>query len=489
MAMAPRLHFNFGRTTPALFLLLLVGTCGGATWAQGQNPTSASNPFYGSVTAQPVTSEPLKLSLDDAIQRGLKNNLGLQEAQNAEKILHGEKNEALQDFLPTIWLTGDTGYYMHNLAALGFGPSVIGEFTPLFPGGKVPAGLSLITRDDLTEGQMHFSQILFSGPVIQGWKAAGAAERAAYFNKMSARGEVVQQVAIAYLRAVADQAEVDNAKALVAQAQVLLDHVHAAHEAGTAANLDELRARVQLDEQQEALIAAQNQQAKDLILLKREIGIDPAEEITLTDPAPYSDLAEQTPEEVRALAYRSRQDYQNLQNQAVEYKAIHSVYRSQRLPTLSFNSYYGTSTVNGAGTHGDWSAIGTLNFPIFREARLRGDEDASRAEMNSIDAQLDDLRNHIDEQVRAALLDVSTNKKLVDVARSNVDLATRALSDETDRVNAGVDDNLPLVTAQATLATAESNLVESLYQYNVSKLLLARAAGVLEQQYRVYLGR
>ena len=130
------------------------------------------------------------------------------------------KTEAMQAFLPTIWLTGDTGYYMHNLAALGFGPSVIGEFASLFPGGKPPAGLSLITRDDLTEGQIHFNQILFSGPVIEGWKAAGAAERSAYFNKMSARGEVVQQVAIAYLRAIADQSQVENAKALVARGAV-----------------------------------------------------------------------------------------------------------------------------------------------------------------------------------------------------------------------------------------------------------------------------
>jgi outer membrane protein TolC len=84
---------------------------------------------------------------------------------------------------------------------------------------------------------------------------------------------------------------------------------------------------------------------------------------------------------------------------------------------------------------------------------------------------------------------VDATAKLVDVARSNVELATRALSNETDRVNAGVDDNLPLVTAQATLASAQSNLVESLYQYNVAKLALARSAGILEQQYRVYLGR
>jgi outer membrane protein TolC len=70
-----------------------------------------------------------------------------------------------------------------------------------------------------------------------------------------------------------------------------------------------------------------------------------------------------------------------------------------------------------------------------------------------------------------------------------VELATRALSDETDRVNAGVDDNLPLVTAQTALASAENNQVESLYRYNLSKLALARAAGVLEQQYRDYLGK
>ncbi len=84
---------------------------------------------------------------------------------------------------------------------------------------------------------------------------------------------------------------------------------------------------------------------------------------------------------------------------------------------------------------------------------------------------------------------MAATKQLVDVARSNVELATRAVSDETERVNAGVDTNLPLVTAQSALTAAQSSLVESLYQYNASKLALARAAGVLEAQYREYLGR
>jgi len=470
-----------------IFLGMLI-LASGAAWSQAPNPTSANNPFFGSVTAQPRSDQTLKLSLDDAVARGLTNNLGLKEAESDELEVRGEKNEAIQMFLPTITLKGDTGVYEHNLEAQGFGPGVISKFAGLFPSGTTPK-ISLITKDDLTEGQVQFSETLFSGPVIGAFKAASAAQKAAHFAKMTARGEVVQQVATAYLHAIAAQSEVDNAQALVSQAQVLYDHAHQSHLAGISANIDELRAQVQLQSQQQALIYAQNSLTKDLVLLKRETGIDPGQNVALTDAAPYSDLEEQTPEEVRAVAYKSRQDYQNLQNQIVVYKALHQISKTQRLPSLKFTSFYGTDTVNGAGTHGVFVAMGTLTVPLFREASLRGNEEASAAQLTAINAQLSDLRNHIDLQVRSALLDVKASKQLVDVARSNVDLATRALSDETDRVNAGVDDNLPLVTAQGSLASAENNLVESLYQYNTSKLALARAAGVLEQQYRVYLGK
>ena len=366
---------------------------------------------------------------------------------------------------------------------------MISKFSVLFPGGVIPPGLKIITKDDLTEGQIHFSETLFSGPVIAGFKAANAAESAAHFAKMSARGEVVQQVATAYLHAIAASSEVDNATALVAQDKVLFDHAHEAHQAGVAANLDELRARVQLQAQQQALLDAQNALEKNLILLKREIGIDPGQKIALTDPAPYSDLAEQTPEEVRAIAYQNRQDYQNLQNQVVVYKAIHAAYRSQRLPTLQLRRLLRRQ--HGERRRIPWKLHrhGHAERPALSRGPLRGDEDASQAQLDAVNAQLADLRNHIDQQVRSALLDVDAGRQLVDVARSNVELATRALSDETDRVNAGVDDNLPLVTAQATLASAENNLVESLYQYNLSKLALARASGVLEQQYRAFLGK
>ncbi|MGA8041713.1 MAG: TolC family protein [Terracidiphilus sp.] len=452
------------------------------------NPSSAQNPFFGSVTARPLTDDAIRLSLDDAVRMGLENNLGLKEAENAEKAVRGEENIALQEFLPTITVSGGTGIYEHNLVALGFGPSVIGKFAAFFPGGILPPGFSLITRDDLTQGQINFSQTLFSGPVIAGWRAAGATVRSYHFAKMTARGNVVQAVATAYLFAISSASAVDDAKALEAADQVQADQAQAAYEAGTGSKLDALRARVQLQTQRQARIAAENAHERDLILLRREIGLDSGQQITLTDPVPYGDLASETEQELLATAYKSRQDYQNMQNQLEEFRAVHAAYRSQRLPKLSFNGFWGVDTVNGAGTHGNFAAVGTLSVPIFKEARLRGDEDASAAQLANVRAQLDDLRVRIDQQVRDALLDVNATAKLVEVARSNVGLARQALSDETERVAAGVDDTLPLVDAQATLAAAQNNLVGSLYRYNVAKLSLARAVGVIETEYREYLG-
>jgi outer membrane protein TolC len=451
------------------------------------NPSSLSNPYFGSVTLTPATDGVLKLSLDEAVQRGLRANLGLKENEQNEKVLHGELNEALQYFLPTIDVSGSTGYNEYNLAAFGFGPGVLGQISQLFPG--LSTNIHLITKVDVTRAQLNYEQTIFSGPVLDGYKAVRAAQKASYFAKMSSRGEVVQQVATAYLAVIADRSDVTNAKSLRDSDKVLLDQAHAKHEAGTVANLDDLRARVQYQQQEQTVTASEARLVKAEILLKREIGIAPGQKIELIDPAPYNELASRTPEDLRTEAYANRQDYQNLQAQLRETQMVLGARRAERFPSLSFKGNYGVTEVSGVGSHGTLNAVGTLSFPIFEEGTLRGDKDVAKAQLQGTQLQLNDLRAHIDTQVRTALLDVHAAEDLVQVARSNEDLARQALSDESDRFKAGVDDTLPLVQAQSTLASAQSSLVQSLYQFNVAKLALARSAGVLEQQYRDYLGK
>lgn len=490
----PVAAFSFALALAAAFAptSVLAQSAGSQAAELPSNPTpnssSLSNPYYGSVTLQPATDGVISLSLEDAVTRGLKANLGLREAEATEKSFRGQEVAAFQYFLPNISVTGTHAHDQFNLAAFGFTPAVLGKAASAFPGVNL-SGISFVTDADATTGQVNLEQTLFSGAYISGYKAARAAEKSSYFSKMSARGEVVQQVATAYLAVIADGAEVENAKALMDADKVLLDQAHAKHEAGTVANLDELRARVQYQQQQQTVVADEGREEKAKILLKREIGIAPGQKIALTDPAPYSELASRTPEDLKTEAYANRQDYQNLQAQQLETQNLVNASKAERLPTLTFKGNYGVTGVTGSVYHGTFSAIGTLKIPIFREASLRGDLDVARSQVLGVSQQLDDLRDRIDQQVRSAQLDVEATQKLVDVAKSNVNLASQALSDETDRFKAGVDDTLPLVQAQATLQSAQSNLVQSLYQFNLAKLALARTTGVEEQQYKAYLGK
>ena len=87
------------------------------------------------------------------------------------------------------------------------------------------------------------------------------------------------------------------------------------------------------------------------------------------------------------------------------------------------------------------------------------------------------------------MLDVQAADQLVKVAQSNVQLAEQELSDERERFRAGVEDNLAVVDAQASVTSAQQQLVQALYQYNVAKLNLARNTGVIETRYRTYMGK
>jgi outer membrane protein TolC len=261
------------------------------------------------------------------------------------------------------------------------------------------------------------------------------------------------------------------------------------HDAGVGTNLDVLRARVQLQTQQQAVINSENAFAKDKIQLNRIIGLPVDQEIALTDTAPYAEFAELPLPDAMRLAFQRRKDLLSLQAQLEVATQARKAVRSQRLPTVAFDGHYGVLGQIGGLYHGVFAATGKVSVPVFQEGQLRGESEVATAQAIALRQQIDSLRVSIEWQIRAAMLDVQSSNELVKVAQSNVELATQEVQDASDRFKAGVEDNLPVVQAQAVLAQAQSRLVQTLYQYNQSKLTLARNTGVVESQYKVYLGR
>jgi outer membrane protein TolC len=386
--------------------------------------------------------------------------------------------------LPSLTAKGNIEAQQINLAAEGFKGSALAEF-PLPPGFI----FSEIVKVNTASAQMSLNQQLFNVPAYYLFKSAQQASKAASFTTLNQEDSVVLSVGTQYLLALADASQIANAQALEKADEVAYEQAKASHEAGVGTNLDELRARVQLQTQQQALINDENAFAKDKIALNRLIALPADQEITLVDKAPYGELEQLPLEDAKKLAYERRKDLLSLQAQLeVAVKARKAV-RAERLPVLSFDGYYGVLGEIGGLYHGVFTATGKVSVPIFQEGQLRGENEVADAQMIGLRHQIESLRVTIEQQIRSSMLDVQSSNDLVKVAKSNVDLATQELQDASDRFSAGVDDNLPVVQAQATLAAAQSTLVNTLYQYNQSKLQLARNTGVVESQYKVYLGR
>jgi outer membrane protein TolC len=476
-------------TIPARSLLAactVVLLSAGPLAGQTANQSSAQSPYYGSVTTVQATNEVRPLSFDEAVSMAIEHNLAMIEARKQEQRIQAQSLKSLQPLLPIVTAQADSGAHQINLAALGFSNGVLGKFEPLFPDLNL-ASFPTVVKVNVTDAMVNYKQTFFSLANIDRYRAARQNVVAAYYSKQSSRGLVVLTVGNAYLQTLALGAQVDNAKALLEADQVLLNQTIAEHQAGTAANLDELRARVQFQIQQQSVITAEVAFKKAKIALNREIGLPAEQEIQLTDAEPYADLTTMNIDQAKEAAYRSRQDYQGLQAQVRAAQLQRKAAKWERLPTLDFQGNYGVTGVTGGLYHGTFTAAGTLNVPVFEEARFRGDSGVATANLTNLIQQLASLKEQINQQLRDSILDVQTATQLVMVAQSNVELARKELEQTTDRFQAGIDDNLPVVQAQATLADAETNLINTTSQHNQAKLGLARNLGIVDTQYATFL--
>lgn len=419
-----------------------------------------------------VSSQPIDLSLDDAIQRGLKNNLGIILSGTQAAGARGQRLSQLQSLLPSVDFNAQENVLEVDLAAEGLRfpgiPTVVGPFS-------------------YTDIRAKLSWSLVNVNSLRTYLAARHNFAAATLTAQDARDMVVLTAGNAYLLVLADQSLVTSDEAQAATAKVSLDQAVANHEAGTAPLLDELRARVDAQTIDQQLIVAQNSLEKDKLALARVIGLPLAQQFNLTDKAPYAVF--DRPEVTAAIqqAKLNRKDLAAMIEQTKSAEEQRKAATADRYPTLKFDGDYGDIGTTLGHSHGTGDATGTFSVPLFKEYAFRGEAEVAQSQLDTNKAQLSDLNAQVDADVRDALLDIASAQQQVQVAKSSVELANEALSEAQQRYKAGVSDNLPVSQAQASVAQADDQYVTSLYRDNVAKLSLARALGAGES-YKTYLG-
>ena len=452
----------------------LLATLLSLTLSGGSLPAQVTSSTYqGSVVKQAPVAGVYPLSLDQAIHLGLQYNLGLVLTGVNSGLAGARRLQQLQALLPTIDASAKEAAQQTNLKAEGL-------TIPGFPGIIGPYGYTDI-RASAQGSVVNLSS-------LRNYMAARHNFEGSKLSIEDARDMVVLTVGNAYLLCISDASRVQSAQAQVNTSKVSLDQAVANHEAGTAPLLDELRARVDYQTQQQTLITAQNQYEKDKIALARAIGLPLEQSYSLVDLEPFKALDDVDPNAATQQALARRHDLQALQQQVEGAKASRSAATAERYPTVSFSADYGDIGPTLGHSHGTFDAVGTASVPLFEEAKLRGDARSAQAQLEQKQAQLSDLQGQISADVRDSILDIQAAAKQVAVSRSNADLATEALSEAQQRYAAGVDDNLAVSQAQAAMAQADDQYVSSLYQHNVAKLALARALGIAQTNYKDYVG-
>src|SRR5262249_47610978 len=137
------------------------------------------------------------------------------------------------------------------------------------------------------------------------------------------------------------------------------------------------------------------------------------------------------------------------------------------LPSVKINADYGDIGLSPADGHSTYSVVGEVNIPIFQGGRTKGRLMEADADLRDRRAEAEDLKASIYYEVQSAFLDLRATGEQLQVATKTRDLAAQQLSQARDRFGAGVANNLDVVQAQASLASATEQYISARYGYDL----------------------
>lgn len=431
------------------------------------NPTlQVQGSYAGSVQGSVPFSG--KLSLRDAIERGLQYNLGAVGIRSTVNQARGASKLARSVLLPNLNANLSETVRQVNLQVYGF------RFKLPVTGLSIPSIVGPFNYFDL---RASLSQTVADLTAWNNYRSTQETVRANLLLARDARDLIMLAVGGAYLQTIAARARVQSAQAQLQTANVLYQQAAQRHSVGLVAQIDVNRSRVQMLTQQERLLSLQDDLAKNRINLTRMVGLPPNGEYQLTDQVPFVPAPNISLEDALGRAFRQRCDLQAAEAQVRAAQRAVSAARAERIPSVSVSADYGAIGATPDHSHGTFSVTGSLNIPVWQGGRIAGDVGQAKATLAQRKAELQDLRGQIEADVRKAYLDLTIARSQVEVARENIQVSEETLKLTRQRFDAGVADNAEVVQSQESIAQADLDYINSVFAHNLAKLSLARAIG------------
>ncbi len=426
----------------------------------GSTSSTAAMPFSG------------KLSLREAIQRGLAANLSVTGLNSAVKQAEGQAIVARAALMPNI-----SGSYRENVLEQDL--QVLGLS---FPGA--PKVVGPLAYFDL---RATLSQAVADMAAWNNMKAAReniSAQKQAMDN---ARDVIVLAVGGAYLQTIAAKARVTAAKAQLETAGALLKQTRQSQESGVAAQIDVNRSQVQQAVQQQRLATLQNDLSRQKINLARLTGIPPNDQYDISDDVPFSPPPAMTVEDAIKQSMETRSDLKAAETQIRAAERVRTAARDERLPTLAIVGDYGTIGPRFSEARSTFTFAASLKVPIWQGGRAAGDIRQADASLDQRRAEAQDLRGQIESEIRNSFLDLQAAASQIELAKSNQQLARENLRLTREKFDLGVSTAVEVAQSEQDVASSDLDYITSLFAHNLAKLSLARELGNADKKLDDYL--
>ncbi len=445
----------------ALFSLLLCPSLASAQTAASQSPLPAVAP-----------TGVMKLTLEQAVILGLKQNPTQQIAVlNALESVQ-DKNITRSELLPQANFKVQDSANRVNLEAQ-FG----GNFPPtfLFPHHIGPY--------QIFSAGPTFGSSVIDLSLWKNYQASKANVGASKATSLNTREQVILLIVSQYIGTLRAVANVEASRSRVELAQALYDQAADLQKEGVGTGIDTLRANVELQNEKQRLLEAENDRDQSLFGLNRLLNLDPRQKLELADALSFFETPQPDVDASINQALADREEWKAIayQEKALGYEKQSAEY--SRLPSLRFDgnwAYLGTSASNGIPTY---TYTATAQVPLFTSGRIKAQVAKANLELQKIEQQKDDLRNQIAFDVKTSLLNLGSARSEVEVANLGVKLAQQEVEQAGDRFRAGVANNIEVIQAQDSLSRANDNQILALYRFNQARADYARSVGQMEKTY------
>ena len=415
--------------------------------------------------------EVLRLTLDQAVALAIKQNPTAQIAILTAAESEQDKNIARADLLPQVSAhISDEAQKVNLRAQFGGVPAFPGLPKTLGPFQLFSAGPSV-------------SAPVFDLTLWQRYQAARNTASASKANSLSTREQVILLVVSQYIGTLRAVANVEASQSRVELAQALYDQAADLQKEGVGTGIDTLRANVELQNEKQRLLEAENDRETSLYALSRLLNLDPRQKVALADSLSFFETPQPDVEGSIEEALGNRQEWKALASQIKAAADQKKAAQALRLPNVRFDGEFSYVGNSGNTTLPTYTYEGSVNLPLFTGGRIHAQVVSADLEIRKLQEQRADLRNQIALEVKTALLNLDSARNEVQVASLGVQLSKEEVDQARDRFKAGVANNIEVIQAQDSLSRANDNQIAALYRFNQARADLARSVGQMEKVY------